>query len=73
MNRYLSMDHKHIKYPINYRGAFQTSETPYTSYHTGGAHFLLCDGSVRFLSQNMDLVTLKSLATRAKGEVVGEF
>jgi prepilin-type processing-associated H-X9-DG protein len=73
INRYLSMDHKHVKFPINYKGVFQTSETPYTSHHTGGAQFLLADGSVRFLSQNMDLTTLKSLATRATGEVVGEF
>ncbi len=73
INQYLSIDHKHIKFPINYRGTFQTSETPYTSYHTGGAQFLLADGAVRFLSQNMDLATLKSLGTRGNGDIPGEF
>jgi len=45
----------------------------YRSYHQGGAQFLLGDGSVRFLSENIDQVTFDALATRAGGEVVGEF
>ncbi|HCS52982.1 DUF1559 domain-containing protein [Rubinisphaera sp.] len=45
----------------------------YRSYHQGGAQFLLGDGSVRFISENIDLTTYNSLATRAGGEVVGEF
>jgi prepilin-type N-terminal cleavage/methylation domain-containing protein/prepilin-type processing-associated H-X9-DG protein len=40
------------------------------SYHPGGAMFLLCDGSVRFLSYTMPQATLNSLATRGGGEVV---
>jgi prepilin-type N-terminal cleavage/methylation domain-containing protein/prepilin-type processing-associated H-X9-DG protein len=69
----LTIDSKMIHWPINYRGSFGTNETPYTSYHTGGATFLLCDGSVRFISENINLNTLKSLGTRANAEVVGEF
>jgi prepilin-type processing-associated H-X9-DG protein len=69
----LMIDGKNIRFPINYRGSFGTNHTPYTSFHTGGAHFLLADGSVRFLSENMNLNLLKSLGTRAGGEVVGEF
>lgn len=34
------------------------------SFHVGGAHFLLADGSVHFLSQNMDTPTFKSLGIR---------
>lgn len=43
------------------------------SQHTGGAHFSLTDGSVRFLSENLDRTILRGLSTRAAGEVVGEF
>ena len=44
-----------------------------SSFHEGGAHHLLGDGSVRFLSENMDVRTYDALATRQGGEVVGEF
>ena len=43
------------------------------SHHTGGAHVLLCDGSVRFLSQNLDLLTQWRLSDRTDGAVLGEF
>lgn len=45
----------------------------YASYHTGGAQFLLGDGSVQFLSENMDYETYCNLGDRADGQVLGEF
>ncbi len=45
----------------------------YWSYHTGGAHFALGDGSVRFLSVNMSFTTFQAVSTKAGGEVIGEF
>lgn len=43
------------------------------SEHVGGVHVLLCDGSVRFISENMDLDTWRALGTRSRGEVIGEY
>jgi len=43
------------------------------SSHTGGVQFLLMDGSVRFLSENIAMTTRNALATISGGEVTGEF
>jgi len=43
------------------------------SFHSGGAQTLLSDGSVHFLSENIDAWVYVSLCTRSGGEVVGEF
>ena len=43
------------------------------SKHSGGAQFLLGDGSVRFISQNVNQATYANLATIADGNVLGEF
>ncbi len=43
------------------------------SSHPGGANFALADGSVRFVAQSISVTTLRQLATRAGGEVVGDY
>lgn len=43
------------------------------SFHIGGIHFALCDGSVRFISTNINMNTLASMATVQGSEVVGTF
>lgn len=47
--------------------------TVLNSFHEGGCHVTLGDGSVRFLSENMNLQTLIRLSVRNDGQVVGEF
>ena len=43
------------------------------SLHVGGVHLLLCDGSVRFVSENIAQSIWSGLGTRAGAEVLGEF
>lgn len=43
------------------------------SFHVGGAHILLADGTVRFVSQNIDRYTFNRLYHVADGTPVGEF
>ena len=49
------------------------NNNPIQSAHTGGAHTVMCDGTVRFLNENMNLTTLLNLAVRDDGKPTGEF
>ena len=49
-----------------------TNDEPF-SFHTGGCQAVMGDGSVKFLSENMDAVVLKYLVGCQDGKVVGEF
>jgi prepilin-type processing-associated H-X9-DG protein len=42
----------------------------FKSLHTGGVNFAMCDGSVRFIPNSIDLTTYRGLSTIQKGEVV---
>ena len=70
-----SMTTKNIAYPLNsYRfdralNQININDTSFGSEHTaGGGHFLLGDGSARFISETIELVVLKALASRANHE-----
>ncbi|WP_417376673.1 DUF1559 domain-containing protein [Gimesia maris] len=52
---------------------FVVDSDGFGSLHTGGAHFTLCDGSVRFISENVSIAIYGNLGDRADGKVLGEF
>jgi prepilin-type N-terminal cleavage/methylation domain-containing protein len=59
---------KVIEHPINARIERTADNVPFNhlpmgSYHAGGAHFLIADGSVSFIPEITDLEVLQSLAT----------
>jgi prepilin-type processing-associated H-X9-DG protein len=48
----------------------QPGVTGLSSYHSGGANVLMCDGSVRFLKDSTNIATVWKLGSRAQGEVI---
>ena len=64
---------KVVQYPINARLDRTDDGIPYNqlqlgSCHPGGAQFLMADGAVRFLSENLNMATYRALATCNGGE-----
>lgn len=43
------------------------------SFHAGGAHALMVDGAVRFLSNNINVATHRAIHSRSGKETVGEY
>lgn len=50
-----------------------THADAFSSNHEGGAHFLLADGTVRFISEEIDAATYEHLAHRSDGQDVSDF
>lgn len=71
------------RYPINHKSntstgvdnstLFYGANNPIQAAHDGGAHVLMCDGTVRFLSQSLQLQTLYNLSNRNDRKTIGEF
>jgi prepilin-type N-terminal cleavage/methylation domain-containing protein len=59
---------RNVQNAINtpYNGVY--NDISFGSQHTGGAQFVMGDGSVRFVQQSVDLVLYKSTASRDGGE-----
>ncbi len=60
-------------WPINSRAAnigADARKCNFGSGHTGGANFVLCDGSVRFLSQTISIVTLQRVSVPNDGNPI---
>jgi prepilin-type N-terminal cleavage/methylation domain-containing protein/prepilin-type processing-associated H-X9-DG protein len=55
-----------------YNQYYGLRQNGFGSKHPGGANFAFADGSVRFLSDSMTLITLQALSTRGGGEPISE-
>ncbi len=55
-------------------GDYQDATTVgFSSWHTGGIQAVLGDGTVRFLSENIDSTIYENLSRRSDGKTLGEF
>ena len=52
---------------------YYSLNTPLMSDHPGGTHVAMADGSVHFLSDSLELMTLQQLANRLDGIPVDRF
>lgn len=50
-----------------------TTSQGFKSRHKGGAHFVFCDGAVRFLSENITYRTYQQLGDRRDGKAISNF
>ena len=50
-----------------------TATSGFSSHHTGGVQFVVADGSVRFVSQNINALIYSHLGSRADLQIVGEW
>jgi prepilin-type N-terminal cleavage/methylation domain-containing protein/prepilin-type processing-associated H-X9-DG protein len=55
--------------PLKYSTTVWSVNWGFMSRHSGGANFSMCDGSGKFISENIDLTVYRSLATIDGGEL----
>ena len=54
--------------PGGLKAGYNIRTTGFSSFHPGGCHFLVTDGSARFLAQSLDHEVLLAVTTREKGK-----
>jgi prepilin-type N-terminal cleavage/methylation domain-containing protein len=62
---------KNVVYAINskaYNGSNDFNDVSFGSNHVGGTHFLMGDGVVKFISENVDMVAYLSVSSMDGGE-----
>ena len=64
----------HASLPNEQLCAFPQNSTqtmPASSAHTGGVNVLLCDGSVRSVTNSVSVATWRAMGTRNGGDILG--
>lgn len=62
-----------LNLPATQGDGFTTDTAASRSRHAGGVHILMGDGAVRFVSDSINLVLWRGLATMSGNEIVGDF
>jgi type II secretory pathway pseudopilin PulG len=60
----------HINSPVQMVDGIPFNHLPMGSHHSGGANFLIADGGVQFLSEQIQYDVYRGLATCTRGELV---
>jgi len=72
-SRALSMVLGSTQRPMNPTSDTNRSDDAFSSLHEGGAHFVMGDGAVRFISENIDATLYRNLGRRDDGNPVDDF
>ncbi len=67
---YSAVSTKNLQMALNKKGAPLFNNKAFSSNHYGGVHFMMVDGSVDMLSENIDTNVIRALSSRAGTEVV---
>jgi prepilin-type N-terminal cleavage/methylation domain-containing protein/prepilin-type processing-associated H-X9-DG protein len=72
--QFLGTGYRGTKYPINSNllpmNLTKENDSPFGSFHSGGAHFVFADGHVSFINETIHFPTYQELSTIAGGEII---